>query len=110
MHAKLRVDDRHRVGAHLAGPDRVVGGFRRAFYPVDDLVVVVRSVPGATSVTSREAIAGAVMTARAMRIARTVSSASGGDDRKLKLIAGGRCGSAAVMWICPLLSGRIGCA
>src|ERR1700720_4439068 len=50
------------------------------------------------------------MIARAMRTARTVSSASGGDDRKLKLIAGGRRGSAAVMWICPLLSGRIGWA
>ena len=30
------------------------------------------------------------MIERAMRTARTVSSASGGDDRKLKLIAGGR--------------------
>jgi hypothetical protein len=30
------------------------------------------------------------MIARAMRTARTVSSASGGDDRKLKLIAGSR--------------------
>ena len=29
------------------------------------------------------------MIARAMRTARTVSSASGGDDKKLKLIAGG---------------------
>ena len=47
------------------------------------------------------------MIARAMRTARTVSSASGGDDRKLKLIAGGRRASAAVMWACPLLSGRI---
>jgi hypothetical protein len=34
-------------------------------------------------------MAGAVMIARAMRTARTVNSASGGDDRKLKLIAGG---------------------
>ena len=55
-------------------------------------------------------IAGAFMTARAMRMARTVSSASGGADRKLKLIAGGRCGSAEVMWMRPLLSGRIGWA
>jgi hypothetical protein len=35
-------------------------------------------------------MAEAVMIARAMRTARTVSSASGADDRKLKLIAGGR--------------------
>jgi hypothetical protein len=42
-------------------------------------------------------MAGAVMMARAMRTARTVNSASGGDDRKLKLIAGGRRGSAAVI-------------
>ena len=37
------------------------------------------------------------MISRAMRTARTVSSASGGDDRKLKLIAGGLRGSAAVV-------------
>ncbi len=48
------------------------------------------------------------MTARAMRTARTVSSASTGADRKLKLIAGGRRGSDDVIWMCPLLSGRIG--
>src|ERR1700726_1982179 len=50
------------------------------------------------------------MIARAMRTARTVNSASGGDDRKLKLIAGGRRGLADAMWMCPLLSGRIGWA
>ena len=71
---------------------------------------MVRSAPGAISDTRMGAIAGAVMTERAMRTARTVSSASIGDDRKLKLIAGGLRGSADVMWMCPLLSGRIGCA
>ena len=50
------------------------------------------------------------MTERAMRTARAVISASIGDDRKLKLIAGGLRGSDEVMWIYPLLSGRIGCA
>jgi hypothetical protein len=37
------------------------------------------------------------MIARAMRTAWTVNSASGGDERKLKLITGGRRASAAVM-------------
>ena len=50
------------------------------------------------------------MIARAMRTARVVTSASIGDDRKLKLIAGGRRGSADTTWMWPLLSGRIGCA
>ena len=71
---------------------------------------MVRSGPGAISVTCSGVIAGAVMTAWAMRTARTVSAASTGDDRKLKLIAGGRRGSAETMWMCPLLSGRIGWA
>ena len=98
MNAKLGVDDCHRVGAHLAGADRVVGGFRRASSPSrgfrhrwsDRRPARLRS-------PERGVMAGAVMIARAMRTARTVSSASGGDDRKLKLIAGGRRGSAAVM-------------
>ena len=30
MNAKLSIDDCHRVGSHLAGADRVVGGFCRA--------------------------------------------------------------------------------
>jgi hypothetical protein len=71
---------------------------------------VVRPGPGACSVTFSSCIAGAVMMARAMRTALTVSSASIGADRKLKLIAGGLCGSEEVMWIVPLLSGRIGWA
>ena len=71
---------------------------------------MVRAAPGAISVTRMGAIAGAVMIERAMRTARTVISASIGDDRKLKLIAGGRRGSDEAMWMCPLLSGRIGCA
>ena len=56
------------------------------------------------------ASAGARMIEQAMRTARTVSSASTGDDRKLKLIAGGFFASADTMWMRPLLSGRIGCA
>src|SRR5216684_9127194 len=39
MDAKLRVDDRHCIGAHLAGPDRVVSRFRRLFDPVQYFVV-----------------------------------------------------------------------
>jgi len=66
--------------------------------------------PGACSVSFSAFIAGAVMIERAMPIALTVSSASTGADRKLKVIAGGLCGSADVMWIEPLLSGRIGWA
>ena len=54
----------------------------------------VSDAPGANSVTNRSCIAGAVITARAMRTARAVISASTGADRKLKLIAGGRRGSA----------------
>ena len=37
------------------------------------------------------------MIARATRTVRTVNSASGAGDRKLKLVAGGRRASAAVM-------------
>ena len=40
------------------------------------------------------------MIARAMRTERTVRSASGGDDRKLKLIAGGR--RPQIKLTCPL--------
>ena len=50
------------------------------------------------------------MIERAMRIARPVSARVDLADRKLKLIAGGWRGSAEVMWIEPLLSGRIACA
>ena len=71
---------------------------------------VVWEAPGAISLTCMSAIAGAVITARAMRTARTVSSASMGDERKLKLIVGGLRGSAEAMCMWPLLSGRIGCA
>ena len=56
------------------------------------------------------ASAGACMIEQAMRTARTVSSASTGADRKLKLIAGCLRGSDDTMWMCPRLSGRIGWA
>jgi hypothetical protein len=39
MDAKLGIDDCHRVGPHLAGADRVVGGFCRLFHPVEDFVI-----------------------------------------------------------------------
>ena len=37
--AKLGIDDCHRVGPHLAGADRVVGGFRGLLHPVEDFVI-----------------------------------------------------------------------
>ena len=80
------------------------------FFLLRDRDTLAARLKGAISLTFRGAIAGAVMTARAMRMARTVSAASTGDDRKLKLIAGGLPGSAETMWILPLLSGRIGWA
>jgi hypothetical protein len=94
MDAKLGIDDGRRVGPHLAGPDRVVGGFCRLLHPVEDFVIGGQIGAGHDFAHLNGAMAGAVMIARAMRTARTVSSASGGDDRKLKLIAGGRRGSA----------------
>src|SRR5580692_12043119 len=110
MDAKLGIDDGRRVGTHLAGPDRVVGGFCRPLHPVEDFVIGGQIGAGHDFAHLKRSHGRAVIMARAMRTARTVSSASGGVDRKLKLIAGGRCGSAEVMWMCPLLSGRIGWA
>ena len=39
MDAKLGIDDCHRVGPHLAGPRRVVGGFRRFLHLVQDFAI-----------------------------------------------------------------------
>ena len=39
MDAKLGIDDGQRVGPHLAGPDRVVGGFCRLLHPVEDFII-----------------------------------------------------------------------
>ena len=112
VHPEPRVDHRHRVRAHLAGADRMVG--RLAACCTQSMISssVFSAAPGASSVTPSGAIAGAVITARAMRIARTVISASTGDDRKLKLIAGGVRGSAETMWMLPRALGphRVGIA
>ena len=75
MDAELGIDDSHRVRAHLAGPDRVVGGLCRLLDPVQDFVVGGPSRRRARSpLTCKSAMAGAVMMERAMRTARTVSS------------------------------------
>jgi hypothetical protein len=107
VHAKLGADDRHRIGSHLAGSDRVAGRFGRLLDPVDDRVVV-GSVGargglgqkqgrhrrrGHDRASDADRFDGQLRVWRAMRIALTVSSASGDDDdRKLKLIAAGRRG------------------
>ena len=48
-HAKLVVDHRHRVRAHLAGADRMVGGLGVVPDPVEQLVVRLTFTPGAIS-------------------------------------------------------------
>ena len=85
-----------RLVAVLGGPDLL---------PASSLS---HMVPGANSRSFSGASDGAFITCRATRIARTVSAASAGEERKLNVIAGGWRGSAEGMWIFPLLSGRIG--
>ena len=45
MDAQPRIDDGHRIRAHLAGADRVIGRLGGLAHPVEDLVVAV--APGA---------------------------------------------------------------